>query len=229
MKRLPVSLLLFAALVSGCAWYEGNVDPMMPSSMSTEAQPAAQQSQARARMSMENAPVSPAAASAIDSLLAGTVHAALRGDAAAIVGNLAPEDRNRIGQFSDADRSEMQRVARQYDSSWNSRYHTAYDWSSAANHSQVFGNHQISQIADRTAMVVLPAESGMQRVTLRLRDVGNNTWRINAPDALRAADIKNRVDSVLTDMNNSRNNWPNDNNQSARMAAYRILEIFSRS
>jgi len=191
---------------------------------------ASRKSEPHARMRLEGLPpVSPSAASAINALLGGTVEAALRGDTATVAAKLVPEDHNRVANISGGDLAAMQRASREFDNNWNSRYGSAFSWNQSMNQ-QAFGSYQISKGEnDNLAQVVVPPVSGVDRSYLILRDQGNNMWRINSPDALSGTKLKDRIYSALTDLNNSRNDWPANSADASRFAAAKILSIFTRS
>ena len=220
------AVVLAAATLPGCAWWH---DTFGRGSTTEQRSSMTDQSSARARMNIP-VPVSPSIGGAVDATLRSTVGAALKGDMGALAANLVPEDQGRLSQLSAADRDEISRTARRYDSDWNSRYGRAVDWNSDPAFRQVFTDYQISRGKDaRHVLVTIPAAQGAPRVTLSMRDLGNNTWRIDAPDSLSSFDLKNRLDSTYSDLSAAKNQWPGDSNLAARIAAQRALSIFSRT
>lgn len=214
-KPLILSALIFGLLItSGCSHLGG-------SGCNIKTEP-------KARMSVEYVAVSPEAARAIDATLAVTVSAALRGDFAALDANLLPNDQRRIAELSDIDRARIEQYGRRYDSDWSTRYGAPYNWNLDVARREAFNNYQVSQAQDaRHAVVIIPASENLPRVALRMVEVGNNRWVIDAPDTLSSYDVMNRLDSTLVDMDNTRADWPSDANYQARIAAHRVLSIFS--
>ncbi len=183
----------------------------------------------RARMDVTYAAISPAAARAIDATLAGTVSAALRGDFYALNTNLLSDDQARISQLSDADRARFEQSGRHYDTDWRARYTAPFNWNLDVAQRQAFYNYQISQdgMDPGRALVIIPASHDLPRTTLRLVNIGNNRWVINAPDSLSSYDVLTRFDSTVSDLSRTRSDWPRDQNVAAQIAAHRVLDIFS--
>lgn len=184
-----------------------------------------------ARMKLEGLPpVSPAAAGAINALLGGTVEAALRGDTASVASRLLPDEQRKVAHISGGALSEMQRVAHEFDMNWNSKYGSAFSWNPSMNQ-EAFGSYQISKGSnDKIAEVITQPAYGMKRERILLRDEGNNTWRINAPEALvSGTKLKDRIYAVLTDLNRSKNNWPASSAEASRYVSEKVLAIFARS
>ena len=225
LDRAWIAILVSAASVlPACSWQDQSVSPPSVLSAAASTRP-----EARARMSLEGAPpVSAASAAAINATLGNVVQTALRGDTAALVNSLSAPDERRIGNFSETDRRSLSQAGRNFSNDWSSRYGKPYGWNSVSEQTQTFQDYQISQGQDsKHAYVVIPASHGMQRMTLSLRDEGNNIWRINAPDSMTQAVLRDRLSRTLSDLDREKDRWPADSSEATRSTAHKVLSIFA--
>lgn len=77
----------------------------------------------------------------------------------------------------------------------------------------------------KNVTVVIPAEQNLPAVTLHLVNEGMvmNDWRVDVPDSVDAQTIKANLSQHLTQLDQQKQDWPDDPNQARQLVAHHIL------
>jgi hypothetical protein len=136
---------------------------------------------------------------------------------------LTPADKSRIGKLADQKSAELDGRIDALNKDYNAKYNGKFN----LDKSKVFENwakvQKTGEDKDTTrANAMIPAGHGLPELTVPLvKD--HQSWRIDAPDDVTGAQLKQNVQDELTAIDSMKDQWPGDQLDAQRAIVHRVL------
>jgi hypothetical protein len=170
-----------------------------------------------------------------------------------LIERLVDADRNRLGEFDDSEMADLDGLVAQLQKDWQAKYDNEFDIENEEMvYSDQFLTIQQGEIGKdpklasdtmkqtgavtentdedknvdegrNIASVMVKASHGLPDLTVPLIHELPDNWRINVPDTLDGAKLKQNLMNHLTHLSQNKARWPQDVNEAHRLVSHHVL------